>query len=173
MSRVERMFGPREHWGKDGEMDRVREQTGKSKAEGRSKSAEKPERRCQADKARNGNEKRERPEGGAREARKAGFNLGNHPGISGFVSIRCGGCGKLTNTCLREKRSAFACRSCGHETPMDKVANIHFKCSGCGFTGQYRTNRTEKEINMECLNCSTIVPMKRIRRGNYVPEVEV
>ena len=29
MSKVERMFGPKEDWGKPGEMDRVREQAGK------------------------------------------------------------------------------------------------------------------------------------------------
>lgn len=149
MSRVERMFGPREDWGKGGEMERVRAAAEDAQAASARKT------------------------GGAREAKKAGFNLGNHPGISGFVSIRCSGCGKLVNTCLRERRTEFTCHGCGAQTSLERVANIHMKCGRCGFTGKYRTNRTEPEISMECLNCSAIVPMKRVRRGNYVPEVEV
>lgn len=159
MSRVENVFGPRESWGKGNEMERVekcRTQNAKCRNDGAGGKAAAPS--C-------GNR-------GAREAKKAGFNLGNHPGINGFVSIQCGGCGKVINTCLREKRTVFVCHGCGHETSLERVANIHMKCARCGFTGKYRTNRTEEQITMECLGCSAIVPMKRVRRGNYVPEAE-
>lgn len=167
MSRVERMFGPREDWGKDGEMDRVRERAAR----------EPGGQACAMRRAGCTPEKAAEPVAGggrgAREAKKTGFNRGSHPGISGFVSIRCGGCSKVINTCLRERRTVFVCRSCGHETSLERVANIHMKCGRCGFTGQYRTNRTEKGLNMECLNCPAIVPMRRVRRGNYVPVTEV
>lgn len=158
MNRVERMFGPREEWGAVGEMERVRERAKRRGVE--------PATPGKADKpvAAGGR--------GAREARKAGFNKGTH-GISGFVSIRCGGCGKVINTCLRERQKVFKCHGCGHETSLERVANIHMKCARCGFTGKYRTNRVEKELNMECLGCSAIVPMKRVRRGNYVLQTEV
>lgn len=172
MNRVERMFGPREEWGKAGEMDRVRERAGRMPEKGERRS-DKPA----AGRADGTPRKAAEPVAGggrgAREAKKAGFNLGSHPGISGFVSIRCGGCGKVIDTCLRERQRVFRCRGCGHETGLERVANIHMKCARCGFTGKYRTNRVEKELNMECLGCSAIVPMKRLRRGNYVPQTEV
>ena len=111
---------------------------------------------------------------GAKEMKKAGFSRGGAPwgGLAGFVSIRCGGCGKVVNTCLRERTPVFRCKGCGHETSLEKVSNIHMHCARCGFTGKYRTNRVEKDIQMECLNCSDIVYLTKIRRGNYVPEAE-
>ena len=111
-------------------------------------------------------------QGGAREAKKAGFNKGNFPGISGFVSIKCQECGKVHNTCLREKRTIFNCKVCGHPNSLEGLRNLHFRCPRCSFTGCYRTNRVEKEIVFECLGCSEIVPMVKIRRGNYVPATE-
>lgn len=138
MNRVERMFGPREDWGKDGEMDRVREQTGKR--------VDKPA-----------------AEGAADQNGKAA-----QKGIRGFVHIRCAGCGKAISTCLREERTIFACKKCGHPNPLEKLTNIHFKCPGCGFKGRYRTNRTEAGIQMECLQCSRPVNLDRNGRGDYV-----
>ena len=110
---------------------------------------------------------------GAKEAKKAGFRRGGAPwgGLAGFVSIRCG-CGRVVNTCLHQRTPVFRCKDCGGETDLAHVSNIHMKCARCGFTGKYRTNRTEEKIQMECLNCSDIVYLTKIRRGNYVVEGE-
>lgn len=150
MSRVERMFGARENWGKGDERGKDTSST----------AARFPS-----------------PEGegeGVKETKKAGSSRGGGAwgGLAGFVSIRCGGCGKVVNTCLHQRTPVFRCKGCGHETSMEKASNIHMHCARCGFTGKYRTNRTEKAIQMECLNCSDIVYLTRIRRGNYVPEAE-
>ena len=194
-SRVERMFGPRESWGKGDEMDRVRERAVRQEGGG-------PEidRHCEA--AGRGNPvmgKKKAPSvaarqlphaerrgakgngtgavpygaNGAKEAKKAGFNRdgGAWGGLAGFVSIRCG-CGKVVHTCLRQRTPVVRCRDCGGETDLAHVSNIHMKCARCGFTGKYRTNRTEEKIQMECLNCSDIVCLTKIRRGNYVVEGE-
>lgn len=92
-------------------------------------------------------------------------------GLAGFVSIRCG-CGRVVNTCLHQRTPVFKCKDCGGETDLAHVSNIHMKCARCGFTGKYRTNRTEEKIQMECLNCSDIVYLTKVRRGNYVVEGE-
>ena len=188
MSRVERMLGPRESWGKGGEMDRVRERAVRQEGGG-------PEisRHCEA--AGRGNPLKKDVGGGLRAApddrrsktgngtqavpygkdgtKKAGFNRGGAPwgGLAGFVSIRCG-CGRVVNTCLHQRTPVFRCKDCGGETDLAHVSNIHMKCARCGFTGKYRTNRTEEKIQMECLNCSDIVYLTKVRRGNYVVEGE-
>ena len=184
MSRVEQMFGPRESWGKGGEMDRVRERAkrdggGPEKASGNpAKKDVGGGRRAAPDKHRSkmGNGTGAVPYGanGAKEAKKAGFHRGGGVwgGLAGFVSIRCEGCGKVVNTCLHTRTPVFKCKDCGGETSLERVANIHMKCNRCGFTGKYRTNRTEEKIQMECLNCSDIVYLTKIRRGNYVVEGE-
>lgn len=192
MSRVENMFGPRESWGQGDEMAAVRERAVRQEGSGRrhpgSDSGLAPggSSRTPTPTAKRGDEVPPQslrdsapiPAGqgsrGAKETKKAGFNRGGGAwgGLAGFVSIRCEGCGKVVNTCLRERTPVFRCKGCGHETGLEKVSNIHMHCARCGFTGKYRTNRTEKEIQMECLNCSDIVYLTRIRRGNYVPEAE-
>ena len=91
--------------------------------------------------------------------------------MAGFVSIRCG-CGRVVNTCLHQRTPVFKCKDCGGVTDLAHVSNIHMKCARCGFTGKYRTNRTEEKIQMECLNCSDIVHLTKIRRGNNVVEGE-
>ena len=187
--RVERMFGPREEWGKGDEMGRVKAQAaaggcryGHDKAapsysaEGYSGSGKgSGMTKAQVQAAVKAIDAKIAGDSGGPGGRKAaGFNRGGAPwgGLAGFVSIRCEGCGKVANTCLHERRPAFRCNGCGHETSLEKVSNIHMKCARCGFTGKYRTNRVEEKIQMECLNCSDIVYLTRIRRGNYVPEVE-
>ena len=183
MTRVERMFGPKESWGKGDEMAAVRQRAVRQEGGGSPGKAGKdnlsaacgnssPKRGAK------GNGTGAVPCGktgsGAKEAKKAGFNRGGAPwgGLAGFVSIRCDRCGKVTNTCLHDRTPVFTCKGCGHGTSLEKVANIHFKCGRCGFVGKYRTNRTEDKIQMECLNCSDIVYLTKMRRGNYVPEVE-
>ena len=185
MSRVENMFGPRESWGQGDEMEAVRARA--VRQEGSGSSGKRTEKRpaegsrlrrspTSVSSADSFSLKGEALKGsrGAKEAKKAGFNRGGGAwgGLAGFVSIRCGGCGKVVNTCLHLRTPVFRCRDCGHETGLEQVSNIHMKCARCGFTGKYRTNRTEKEIQMECLNCADIVYLTRIRRGNYVPEAE-
>ena len=154
MSKVERMFGPKEDWGKPGEMDRVREQAGK-KADKPAEDAGKPAPvvKTGAERGRN---------------RKVAKRKGTANGVKGFVHIRCAGCGKAISTCLHEEREIFCCKKCGHPNPLEKLTNIHFKCPGCGFKGRYRTNRTEAGIQMECLQCSRPVDLDRNGRGDYV-----
>ena len=172
MSRVETVFGPREEWGKGNERERVAAQAASGKRKGGgTEPAGKEKAACGG----------RRPEPMAQcsgiipaaKAKADGFNKGKSRGIRGFVSIRCGGCDRVVNTCMRENRTIFNCQSCGHPNRLEGLTNLHFKCPRCGFTGCYRTNRKEKALNFECLNCSEIVPMKRARRGNFVLQTEV
>lgn len=127
--RVERMFGPRESWGKGDERGKDTSST----------AARSPS-----------------PKGGGE-------------GVKGFVSIRCGGCGRIVNTCLHEQRKIFICKSCGHPNPLEHLKTMKVECPRCNFRGLYQTNREESPIVMECLNCSQPVPLRRgKRRGNYV-----
>lgn len=177
MNRVERMFGPRESWGKGDEMAAVRERARRDGGQGRggrkaaapqvSKALEKAKQKYGAGEA------VVIPAAECAPERKSRKHRENWGGLAGFVSIRCGGCGKVANTCLRTRTPKFVCKDCDYETPLDHVANIHMKCRSCGFEGKYRTNRTEEQIQMECLNCSNIEYLTRIRRGNYVLDCEV
>ena len=125
MSRVERMFGPRENWGKGNETARVRERAAGQK------------------------------------------------GVMGFVSIKCTQCGKVHNTCLHEERTIFICKKCGQPVALEGLKSIKMECPRCRFKARYLTNREEKHIQMECLNCSHPVNFRKgSRRGNYVVEVE-
>ena len=90
-------------------------------------------------------------------------------GVKGFVSIRCGGCGKIVNTCLHEVRTIFNCKTCGHPNPLEGLKTMKVECTRCSFRGLYKTNREESSIVMECLSCSYPVPLRKgKRRGNYV-----
>lgn len=155
MSRVENVFGPRENWGKGNERERV--EAGKVRPTGKPGDQKK--------KTRGGRNREERPVQKALREKKAVM-----PGISGFVSIRCGGCHKTINTCLREKRTVFNCKGCGGSTKLENLKSIHMLCPRCGFKGNYRTNRVGTEIQMECLNCSMPVMFRRNERGDFVPE---
>ena len=96
---------------------------------------------------------------------------GTAEGVKGFVSIRCGGCGKIVNTCLHEKRTIFNCKACGHPNPLEGLKTMKVECPRCGFRGRYQTNREEDAVVMECLNCSQPVTLRRgKRRGNYFGE---
>lgn len=161
--RVERMFGPRSEWGKGNERARVEAEKAKASPAGSGK-----KKACNLRKAPGGGKKREnRPVQKALKERKAAM-----PGISGFVSIRCGGCERIINTCLHEKRTVFNCKICGTPTKLENMKSIHVLCPRCGFKGNYRTNRVGTEIQMECLNCSQPINFRRNAKGDFVPEVE-
>ena len=133
-SRVERMFGARESWGKGNERERVKAGKDTSSTAARSPSPK-----------------------------------GEGEGVKGFVSIRCGGCGKIVNTCLHEERTIFNCKSCGHPNPLEHLKTMKVECPRCSFRGRYQTNREEDAVVMECLNCSQPVQLRKgKRRGNYV-----
>lgn len=140
MSRVERMFGPRESWENRG-----------------------------ADPAAAGGDSSSTQSAGepleGREEKRAG--------IRGFVSIKCPQCGKVHTTCLHEARTIFNCRDCGQPVALEGLKSIKMECPRCRFKARYLTNREEKLIQMECLNCSHPVNFRKgFRRGNYVVEVE-
>ena len=139
-SRVERMFGAREDWGKGNERERV--EAGK-----REKTPSDPLARAAS------------PVNGG----------GEKEGVKGFVSIRCGGCGKIVNTCLHEVRTIFNCKDCGHPNKLENLKTMKVECPRCSFRGLYKTNREDGNIVMECLNCSHPVHLRKgKRRGNYV-----
>ena len=115
------------------------------------------------------NERVERMFGAREDWDKGDVPAGEPEGVKGFVSIRCGGCGKIVNTCLHEERTIFNCKSCGHPNPLEHLKTMKVECPRCSFRGRYQTNREESPIVMECLNCSQPVPLRKgKRRGNYV-----
>lgn len=166
--RVERMFGPRGSWGKGDERERVeagKAQRGTGNGPLRPAGTS-PVGRGKGD-SRGGKKRENRPVQKALKERKAAM-----PGISGFVSIHCGGCERIINTCLHEKRTVFSCKICGTPTKLENMKSIHVLCPRCGFKGNYRTNRAADEIQMECLNCSQPINFRRNTRGDFLPEVE-
>lgn len=93
-------------------------------------------------------------------------------GIKGFVSIKCPQCGKVHTTCLHEARTIFNCKDCGQPVALEGLKSIKMECPRCRFKARYLTNREEKLIKMECLNCSHPVNFRKgFRRGNYVVDV--
>ena len=168
MSRVEHIFGPRESWGKGNEREWVEAgKRGDAPSDPLARATSPVNGGGKKKTARGGRKKEKQPVQQALREKKAAL-----PGISGFVSIRCGGCHKIINTCLHEKRTAFNCKTCGHSTKLEAVRSIHMLCPRCGFKGNYRTNRLGEEIQMECLNCSMPVNFRRNARGDFEPEVE-
>ena len=145
MSRVERMFGARESWGKGDERERV--EAGKGTRKSAKTGATPP----------------------PTSLRSATSPKGEGEGVKGFVSIRCGGGGKIVNTCLHERRTIFNCKSCGHPNPLESLKTMKVECPRCSFRGRYQTNLEEDAVVMECLSCSHPVPLRKgKRRGNYV-----
>ena len=157
-SRVERMFGARESWGRGNEQERVEARKGKDTPS----TALRSPSPC-------GGGKGERIATAPAGPRNDTQAPGPAEGVKGFVSIRCGGCGKIVNTCLHEERTIFNCKSCGHPNPLEHLKTMKVECPRCSFRGRYQTNREESPIVMECLNCSQPVPLRKgKRRGNYV-----
>lgn len=166
-SRVERMFGARESWGQGDERGKV--------PSGPQVRATSPVNGGGKGKPRGATDHREdTPSTALRATSPCGGGKGDVPsgepeGVKGFVSIRCGGCGKIVNTCLHEKRTIFNCKDCGHPNPLESLKRMKVECPRCSFRGLYQTNREESPIVMECLNCSQPVQLRRgKRRGNYV-----
>ena len=161
MSRVERMFGARESWGDGRERERV--EAGKDTRKSAKTGATPPPTSLRSATS---------PSGGGKGERIATAPVGprnDMEGVKGFVSIRCGGCGKIVNTCLHEKRTIFNCKDCGHPNKLENLKIMKVECPRCSFRGLYQTNREENSIVMECLNCSHPVQLRRgKRRGNYV-----
>ena len=175
MSRVETMFGPRESWGKGGEMATVREravrQEGGGTQKGRKDNPSVGKADSSPERGAKGNGTGAVPYGkdGAKEKKTAGEKRA----VKGFVSIKCPECGKVHNTCLHEDRTIFNCKACGQPVPMEDLRSIKMDCPRCRFKARYLTNRQEKLIQMECLNCSQPVNFRKgFRRGNYVVEGE-
>ena len=162
-SRVERMFGARESWGEGNERERVEAgKAARSKGDTSSTAARSPSPKGEGKKA-------EAARGTSSTAARSPSPKGEGEGVKGFVSIRCGGCGKIVNTCLHERRTIFNCKDCGHPNPLEGLKTMKVECPRCSFRGLYQTNREESSVVMECLNCSQPVPLRKgKRRGNYV-----
>lgn len=149
------MFGPRENWGKGDEMAVVRERAVRQEGGGQGRDALTQ------------GVPTERPVGAEKT------NKEKKP-VKGFVSIKCPECGRVHNTCLHEERTIFNCKACGQPVALKGLKSIKMECPRCRFKARYLTNRQERKIQMECLNCSQPVNFRQgFRRGNYVVEVEV
>lgn len=168
------MFGPRENWGKGDEMAAVRERAVRQEGGGPVKAGEKNTgcgHRVAPDKHRSktGDGTQAVPYGKDGEKKV----VGEKKAVRGFVSIKCPECGKVHNTCLHEERIIFNCKACGQPVALEGLKSIKMECPRCHFKARYLTNRQERKIQMECLNCSQPVNFRQgYRRGNYVVEVE-
>lgn len=155
------MFGPRENWGKGDEMEVVRELAVRQEGGGLGRDTQPRV---------SGHRGNGVPAGRPMGAKKA--DKEKKP-VKGFVNIKCPECGKVHTTCLHEERTIFNCKACGQPVALEGLKSIKMECPRCRFKARYLTNRQERRIQMECLNCSQPVNFRQgFRRGNYVVEVE-
>nr|WP_326185396.1 hypothetical protein [uncultured Oscillibacter sp.] len=75
------------------------------------------------------------------------------PGYRGFLLIRCEACGKVYAYNAREETQEFACRDCGHVTPLRDIAVAELRCPDCKKSWVYKTNLTDAEVFCGCIAC--------------------
>lgn len=91
-------------------------------------------------------------------------------GYKGFLLIACGGCGKVTAYNSRLGTREFVCRTCGHVTPLEALAEVEMRCRACNEAWRYKTNCTGAEVYCGCIGCGAELRArwhKKLRR--YVP----
>ena len=90
-------------------------------------------------------------------------------GETGFLLIRCAHCGDVHAFCARQPITVYRCEKCGGHTPLTDMFPLRVTCE-CGGRYNYRTNITEKQMDVNCYKCGCPVAVEwSERRGRYEP----
>lgn len=90
-------------------------------------------------------------------------------GETGFLLIRCAHCGDVHAFCARQPITTYRCNECGGRTPLTDMFPLRVMCE-CGGKYSYRTNITEKQMDVNCYKCGCPVAVEwSERRGRYEP----
>ena len=91
----------------------------------------------------------------------------------GFLYIECEDCGQVKGFCAKHDMRFYRCQ-CGHDTWLNDQRAVHERCSKCGKSYTYKTNKREERFTMDCLNCGAPVDMELGKRGTaYVTADEI
>lgn len=89
----------------------------------------------------------------------------NRRAVKGFMITQCEDCGDVKGFCARTPITAFKCKKCGHDTPIDRdsVRPAYAKCK-CGREFRYMTNATTENLSINCISCGAPIDMKLNKR---------
>ena len=77
------------------------------------------------------------------------------PGYTGFLYIRCPGCGEERGFCSKYPITDAICKKCGKRIHLpEELARVSFRCE-CGRTYRYLTNITDPMFDIPCMECGT------------------
>lgn len=85
----------------------------------------------------------------------------------GFALIKCGTCGKIRQTFLRDYQAVYVCQDCNTEIPIsdDFMKPMHTKCYACNNELKFKTNLTAPQVTMNCKKCGAPIDCKLNGRG--------
>lgn len=76
-------------------------------------------------------------------------------GYKGFLYIKCQKCGEIKGFCTKVPLNYHKC-TCGTKTELVDLVPLYISCE-CGRKFKYQTNMTEKQFDIECLDCGAPV----------------
>lgn len=73
---------------------------------------------------------------------------------SGFLHLKCSGCGALKTFCAKKPMNTYHCYDCGTDTVLTNMTPIYASCE-CGKKSRYMTNVAEWGFDLACVNCGS------------------
>ena len=92
-------------------------------------------------------------------------------GYTGFLHIKCRECGETVSYCAKKPTREYICRSCGKRIELKELVYLNVDCE-CGRHSLYRTNRLEKEFDIECINCGNPVAVEWNKKKNLYQTIK-
>lgn len=77
----------------------------------------------------------------------------------GFLYVECDCCKLRRGFHAKQEISAYRCRDCGGETPLEHMTPLRVRCE-CGDKFRYQTNVQDAMFDIACLNCGMPVSVE-------------
>lgn len=78
----------------------------------------------------------------------------------GFIYWKCADCGNVRGFCLKKESKGVHCMDCGSDHLFkEPLKPLYAQCE-CGSQFRYLTNMDEDMFDMDCINCSSPIPVK-------------
>lgn len=79
---------------------------------------------------------------------------------SGFLHLKCSGCGATKTFCTKKPMSVYHCYDCGTDTALaNNMTPVYANCE-CGKRSRYMTNVTEWGFDLTCVVCGAPVAVE-------------
>lgn len=79
---------------------------------------------------------------------------------SGFLHLKCSGCGATKTFCAKKPMSVYHCYDCGTDTALaNNMTPVYANCE-CGKRSRYMTNVTEWGFDLTCVVCGAPVAVE-------------